>query len=60
MKKLIINCIVLTIVSLFVGCKSIPQEAVTTPDFIQNYYAVSEEDCNFVFEFINQSNKLSE
>ena len=57
MKKLIINCIVLTIVSLFVGCKSIPQEAVTTPDFIQNYYAVSEEDCNFVFEFINQSNK---
>ena len=57
MKKLIINCIVLTIVSLFVGCKSIPQEALTTPDYIKNYYASSDEECNCIFEFINQSNK---
>lgn len=57
MKKLIINCIVLTFVSLFIGCKSIPQNIDYTSDYISKYYSTSDKDCNFIFEFINQSNK---
>ena len=57
MKKLIINCILISLSILNIACKSVPQEAFTSPDYIQNYYAESDEDCNFIFEFINQSNK---
>ncbi len=57
MKKLIINCILISLAILNIACKSVPQEAFTSPDYIQNYYAASDEDCNFIFEFINQSNK---
>ena len=57
MKKIIINCIVLTLVSLFIGCKSVPKDVYLNSDYINKYYAASGEDCNFIFEFINQSNK---
>ena len=60
MKKLIINCILITLAILTIACKSVPQEAFTSPDYIQNYYAESDEDCNCIFEFLNQSNKQLE
>ena len=56
MKKILTICI-LSILTLFIACKSVPQEALTTPDYIHNYYAESDEDCNCIFEFINQSNR---
>ena len=57
MKKLIINCILITLAILTIACKSVPQEAYYSQDYINKYYATSDEDCNFIFEFINQSNK---
>ena len=57
MKKILINCIVLTFVSLFISCKSLPQEDLFSPDSINKYFATSEEECTYIFEFINQSNK---
>lgn len=47
----------IVLAALFFGCKSIPQEAYYSQDYITRYYAESEEDCSFIFEFINQSNK---
>ena len=57
MKKILINCIVLTFVSLFISCKSLPQEDLFSPDSINKYFVTSEEECTYIFEFINQSNK---
>ncbi len=57
MKKSIINFIVIVITILITGCKSIPQEAYYSQDYITRYFAESDEDCSFIFEFINQSNR---
>ena len=57
MKKSIINLIVIIFTVIIVGCKSIPQEELNSSEFIKRYYSTSEKDCNFIFEFINQSNK---
>lgn len=56
MKKLL-AILILSMSVLFIACKSVPQEVFTNPDYIQKYYAESEEDCNCIFEFINQSNR---
>lgn len=58
MKKLIKNIVLLTIVSLFAGFKTFSQETYYSQDYINKYFAASDEECTFIFEFINQSNKL--
>lgn len=61
MKELLQKCIIILsfvfITFLSAACKSIPQADLTSPDYINKCYAASDEDCNFIFEFINQSNK---
>lgn len=57
LKKNFIISSLIVLAALFFGCKSIPQEAYYSQDYITRYYAESEEDCSFIFEFINQSNK---
>ncbi len=60
MKKVIRIFIIsffLIFAALLSACKSIPQEAFNSQDYITRYYSESEEDCSFIFEFINQSNK---
>lgn len=54
-KVLILPFLIFTI--LFVACKSIPEEAYYSQEYIYKYYAESDEDCSFIFEFINQSNR---
>lgn len=57
MKKSNINLFIIIFTVIIVGCKSIPQEELNSSEFIKKYYSTSEKDCNFIFEFINQSNK---
>lgn len=61
MKNLFTKCVIILtfvfITFLSVACKSIPQADLNSPDFINRYYATSDDDCSLIFDFINQSNK---
>ena len=57
MKKVLILSSLFLLSVFFTGCKSIPEEAYYSQEYIYNYYAESDEDCSFIFEFINQSNR---
>ena len=57
MKKVFIISILSVLSFFFIACKSIPEEAYYSQEYIYKYYAESDEDCSFIFEFINQSNR---
>ena len=56
MKKVLFSLAIISSL-IFSACKSIPQEAYYSQEYITRYYAQSEEECSFIFEFINQSNR---
>ena len=57
-KILLIKAVLAFIAIFFISCNSIPENKLdfSDPDFISRYYASSDEECNFIFEFINQTN----
>ena len=55
MKKITFISILIFVAGLFISCASIP--STKTSEEIQDYYAVSDEECNFIFEFYNLSKK---
>ena len=57
MKIVLILSSIFLLSVFFTGCKSIPAEDYYSQEYIYNYYAESDEDCSFIFEFINQSNR---
>ena len=57
MKKVLILSSLFVLFISFIGCKSIPEEALYSQEYIFNYVTESDEDCSFIFEFINQSKR---
>ncbi len=57
-KKYLIKSTFAVLAVLLVSCKSLPQEDFSSPDSINKYFATSEQDCSYIFEFVNQSNKV--
>lgn len=56
MKKLSAIYAVLAAVTLLTGCTSVVEKDDVFEDDITKYFATSEKDTSFVYEFINQSN----
>ena len=57
-KKYLIRFTLAVLAVLLVSCKSLPKDVdFSSPDFLNKYFATSEKDCTYIFEFINQSNK---
>ena len=56
MKKFKFIIVLFLITVIFSSCKSVPKQDYYPQDYINQYYAESDEDCDFIMEFINQSN----